>query len=197
MVNVSVNNQQAAYTYLGKGFPLLRLIKLSKGEDGSGTCYIEVPECKENYLLRHSGDNTLNITLRAITKLMEGYYKLASNHNCTTDQPLKSFVLTVEDKPEPTKVTTVKTDSGPTEQVFSGKPKVTQATTVTTSTGSQGKPNATQVPTITGSGSKEPVPEGSTNYVVIIGVVFAVIIVAILIVFLVVVYVHRMHLLEY
>lgn len=59
MVNVSVNNQQAAYTYLGKGFPLLRLIKLSKGEDGSGTCYIEVPECKENYLLRHSGDNTL------------------------------------------------------------------------------------------------------------------------------------------
>ena len=101
MVNVSVNNQQAAYTYLGKGFPLLRLIKLSKGEDGSGTCYIEVPECKENYLLRHSGDNTLNITLRAITKLMEGYYKLypyclGSNHNCTTDQPLKSFVLTVE-----------------------------------------------------------------------------------------------------
>ena len=101
MVNVSVNNQQAAYTYLGKGFPLLRLIKLSKGEDGSGTCYTEVPECKENYLLRHSGDNTLNITLRAVTKLMEGYYKLypyclGSNHNCTTDQPLKSFVLTVE-----------------------------------------------------------------------------------------------------
>ena len=101
MVNVSVNNQQAAYTYLGKGFPLLRLIKLSKGEDGSGTCYIEVPECKENYLLRHLGDNTLNITLRAVTKLMEGYYKLypyclGSNHNCTTDQPLKSFVLTVE-----------------------------------------------------------------------------------------------------
>lgn len=76
MVNVSVNNQQAAYTYLGKGFPLLRLIKLSKGEDGSGTCYIEVPECKENYLLRHSGDNTLNITLRAVTMSMGGYYKL-------------------------------------------------------------------------------------------------------------------------
>nr|XP_058943747.1 uncharacterized protein LOC131771900 isoform X3 [Pocillopora verrucosa] len=106
---------------------------------------------------------------RAINPSIADYY----------DQPLKSFVLTVEDKPEPTKVTTVKTDSGPTEQFFSGKP------------------NATQVPTITGSGSKEPVPEGSTNYVVIIGVVFAVIIVAILIVFLVVVYVHRMHLLEY
>ena len=27
----------------------------------------------------------------------------------------------IADKPEPTKVTTVKTDSGPTEQVFSGK----------------------------------------------------------------------------
>ena len=103
MVNVSVNNQQAAYTYLGKGFPLLRLIKLSKGEDGNGTCYIEVPECKENYLLRHSGDNTLNITLRAVTKLMEGYYRLypyclGSNHNCTTDQPLKSFSLFIEGK---------------------------------------------------------------------------------------------------
>ena len=38
MVNISVNNQQAEFIYVGKGSPLMHLIKLSKGKDGSGTC---------------------------------------------------------------------------------------------------------------------------------------------------------------
>ena len=103
IVNISVNNLQADYLYLGKGSPLRRLIRLLKGEAGSGTCYNELPGCKENYALRHSGDKTINIIMREVNKSMEDFYRLypyclGSNHNCTTDQPLKSFVLTVEGK---------------------------------------------------------------------------------------------------
>ncbi|CAH3045743.1 unnamed protein product [Pocillopora meandrina] len=177
MVNISDDNQQAEFAYLGKGSPLIRIIKLLKGENGTGTCYHANPWCKENYGLRHSGEKTLNITLRDITKSMEGCYSLypyclGFNHHCTIDQPLKSFMLSVKDKPEPTKVTTVEMDSGSTEQVFSGKPSSTQASTNT------------------GSGSKEPVSKGSTNHVIIAVAVSAAIILAILIVFLVVFYVH-------
>lgn len=103
IVNISVNNLQADFLYLGKGSPLLRLIRLLKGEGGNGTCYNEMPECKENYALRHSGDKTINIIMREVNKSMEDFYRLypyclGSNHNCSTDQPLKSFVLTVEGK---------------------------------------------------------------------------------------------------
>ena len=98
MVNISVDNQKANFLYLGKGFPLKRLIKLPEGEDGCGNCYYKVPRCKENYCLRHAGDKILNITLKDITKPMEGFYRLypyclGPNHNCTTHQPLKSFML--------------------------------------------------------------------------------------------------------
>ena len=103
IVNISVNNLQADFLYLGKGSPLMRLIRLLKGEGGNGTCYNEMPECKENYALRHSGDKTINIIMREVNKSMEDFYRLypyclGSNHNCSTDQPLKSFVLTVEGK---------------------------------------------------------------------------------------------------
>lgn len=103
IVNISDNNLQADFLYLGKGSPLLRLIRLLKGEGGNGTCYNEMPECKENYALRHSGDKTINIIMREVNKSMEDFYRLypyclGSNHNCSTDQPLKSFVLTVEGK---------------------------------------------------------------------------------------------------
>ena len=62
-----------------------------------------MPGCKENYALRHSGDKTINIIMREVNKSMEDFYRLypyclGSNHNCSTDQPLKSFVLTVEGK---------------------------------------------------------------------------------------------------
>lgn len=175
-VNISFKIQKSNYLYLGKGSPVIRLIKLRKGEGGSGTCYHEVPECKENYGLRHSGHKTITITIKEVTKLMEGFYRLylycvGFYHHCTTDQLLKSFKLIITDKLEPTKVTTVETDSSPTEQVSSGKP------------------NATQASTITGSGSKEPVSEGNTDHEVIIGAVFVTIIVAILIIFSLVVYV--------
>ena len=88
MVNISLNNQKAC-------------LKKQEGEDGCGTCYNEVPECKKNYCLRHSGDKTLNITLKEITKSIEGFYRLypyclGTNHNCTTHQPLKSFMLFIE-----------------------------------------------------------------------------------------------------
>ena len=100
MVNISLNNQKANYVYLGEGSPVTCL-KKQEGEDGCGTCYNEVPECKKNYCLRHSGDKTLNITLKEITKSMEGFYRLypyclGTNHNCTTHQPLKSFMLFIE-----------------------------------------------------------------------------------------------------
>ena len=103
MVNMSVDNQQAEFVYLGKGFPLIRIIKLLKGENGSGTCYHANPWCKKNYGLRHSGEKTLITTLRDVTKSMEGCYRvypycLGSNHHCTIDQPLKSFMLSVEGK---------------------------------------------------------------------------------------------------
>lgn len=103
IVNISVNNLQADFLYLGKGSPLMRLIRLLKGEGGNGTCYYEMPGCKENYALRHSGDKTINIIMREVNKSMEDFYRLypyclGSNHNCSTDQPLKSFVLTVEGK---------------------------------------------------------------------------------------------------
>ena len=102
-VNISDNNLQADFLYLGKGSPLMRLIRLLKGEGGNGTCYNEMPRCKENYALRHSGDKTINIIMREANKSMEDFYRLhpyclGSNHNCSTDQPLKSFVLTVEGK---------------------------------------------------------------------------------------------------
>ena len=62
-----------------------------------------MPECKENYALRHSGDKTINIIMREVNKSMEDFYRLypyclGSNHNCSTDQPLKSFVLTIKGK---------------------------------------------------------------------------------------------------
>lgn len=103
IVNISDNNLQADFLYLGKGSPLLRLIRLLKGEGGNGTCYNEMPECKENYALRHSGDKTINIIMREVNKSMEDFYRLypyclGSNHNCSTDQPLKSFVLTIKGK---------------------------------------------------------------------------------------------------
>ena len=103
MVNMSVDNQQAEFVYLGKGSPLIRIIKLLKGENGSGTCYHANPWCKKNYGLRHSGEKTLITTLRDVTKSMEGCYRvypycLGSNHHCTIDQPLKSFMLSVEGK---------------------------------------------------------------------------------------------------
>lgn len=103
IVNISVNNLQADFLYLGKGSPLMRLIRLLKGEGGNGTCYNEMPECKENYALRHSGDKTINIIMREVNKSMEDFYRLypyclGSNHNCSTDQPLKSFVLTIKGK---------------------------------------------------------------------------------------------------
>ena len=103
MVNISDDNQQAEFAYLGKGSPLIRIIKLLKGENGTGTCYHANPWCKENYGLRHSGEKTLNITLRDITKSMEGCYSLypyclGFNHHCTIDQPLKSFMLSVKGK---------------------------------------------------------------------------------------------------
>ena len=103
MVNISGANQQADYIYLVKGSPLIRIIKLLKGEDDGGTCYHEIPRCKENYGLRHSEEKTLNITVRDVTKSVEGCYRLypyclGSNHHCTTDQPLKSFMLSVEGK---------------------------------------------------------------------------------------------------
>ena len=103
IVNISDNNLQADFLYLGKGSPLMRLIRLLKGEGGNGTCYNEMPECKENYALRHSGDKTINIIMREVNKSMEDFYRLypyclGSNHNCSTDQPLKSFVLTIKGK---------------------------------------------------------------------------------------------------
>ena len=103
IVNISDNNLQADFLYLGKGSPLMRLIRLLKGEGGNGTCYNEMPECKENYALRHSGDKTINIIVREVNKSMEDFYRLypyclGSNHNCSTDQPLKSFVLTIKGK---------------------------------------------------------------------------------------------------
>ena len=96
MVIISLNNQKANCVYL-------YLIKLLEGEDGCGTCYNGVPGCKKNYCLRHSGDKTLNITLKEITKSMEGFYRLypyclGTNHNCTTHQALKSFMLFIEGK---------------------------------------------------------------------------------------------------
>lgn len=101
--NISGENQQADYIYLVKGSPLIRIIKLLKGEDDGGTCYHEIPRCKENYCLRHSEEKTLNITVRDVTESMEGCYRLypyclGSNHHCTTDQPLKSFILSVKGK---------------------------------------------------------------------------------------------------
>ena len=95
MVIISLNNQKANCVYL-------YLIKLLEG-DGCGTCYNGVPGCKKNYCLRHSGDKTLNITLKEITKSMEGFYRLypyclGTNHNCTTHQALKSFMLFIEGK---------------------------------------------------------------------------------------------------
>ena len=103
MVNISVDNQKANYLYLDKGSHVTRLIKLREGEDGCGNCYYKVPRCKENYCLRHAGDKILNITLKEVTKSMEGVYRLypyclGPNHNCTTHQPLKSFMLSVEGK---------------------------------------------------------------------------------------------------
>lgn len=103
MVNISGGNQQANFIYLVKGSPLIRIIKLLKGEDDGGTCYHEIPRCKENYGLRHSEEKTLNITVRDVTESMEGCYRLypyclGSNHHCTTDQPLKSFILSVKGK---------------------------------------------------------------------------------------------------
>ena len=103
IVNISDNNLQADFLYLGKGSPLMRLIRLLKGEGGNGTCYNEMPGCKENYALRHSGDKTINIIMREVNKSMEDFYRLypyclGSNHNCSTDQPLKSFVLTIKGK---------------------------------------------------------------------------------------------------
>ena len=103
MVNISVDNQKANFLYLGKGSPLKRLIKLPEGEDGCGNCYYKVPWCKENYCLRHAGDNILNITLKEVTKSMEGFYSLypyclGPNHNCATHQPLKSFMLFTKGK---------------------------------------------------------------------------------------------------
>ena len=77
-VNISFKIQKSNYLYLGKGSPVIRLIKLRKGEGGSGTCYHEVPECKENYGLRHSGHKTITITIKEVTKLMEGFYRLYS-----------------------------------------------------------------------------------------------------------------------
>lgn len=198
-VNISFKIQKSSYLYLGKDSPVIRLIKLRKGEGVSGTCYHEVPGCKEKYGLRHSGHKTITITLNEVTKPMEGFYRLylycvGFYHHCTTDQLLKSFMVIIADKPKPTKVTTTETDSGPTEQVSLDKPEPTKVTTVETDSSpteqvSSGKPNATQASAITGSGSKEPVSEGNTDYEVIIGAVFVTIIVAILIIFSVVVYV--------
>ncbi|XP_066017026.1 uncharacterized protein [Pocillopora verrucosa] len=101
MVNISDDNQQADYIYLGKGSPSIRIIKLLKGENGGGTCYHEIPRCKENYGHRHSEEKTPNITVRDVIKSVEGSYRLypyclGSNHHCTTDQPLKSFMLFAE-----------------------------------------------------------------------------------------------------
>ena len=102
-VNISFKIQKSNYLYLGKGSPVIRLIKLRKGEGGSGTCYHEVPECKENYGLRHSGHKTITITIKEVTKLMEGFYRLylycvGFYHHCTTDQLLKSFKLIITGK---------------------------------------------------------------------------------------------------
>ena len=103
MVNISDDNQQADYIYLGEGSPSIRIIKLLKGENGGGTCYHEIPRCKENYGHRHSEEKTPNITVRDVIKSVEGSYRLypyclGSNHHCTTDQPLKSFMLFAEGK---------------------------------------------------------------------------------------------------
>lgn len=76
MVNISLNNQKANYVYLGEGSPVTRLIKLLEGEDGCGTCYNEVPGCKKNYCLRHSGDKlhrNVEIQLQHDTKLQYIY----------------------------------------------------------------------------------------------------------------------------
>lgn len=174
---ISFKIQKSSYLYLGKGSPVIRLIKLRKGEGGSGTCYHEVPGCKEKYGLRHSGHKTITITLNEVTKPMEGFYRLylycvGFYHHCTTDQLLKSFMVIIADKPKPTKVTTTETDSGPTEQVSLDKPEPTKVTTVETN-----------------SSPTEQVSSGNTDHEVIIGAVFVTIIVAILIIFSVVVYV--------
>ena len=94
-VNISFKIQNN-YLYLGKGSPVIRLIKLRKGEDG--TCYNETSGCKEKYDLRHSGDKTINITIKEVTKSKEGFYGLylycvGLNHHGTTEQLLKSFML--------------------------------------------------------------------------------------------------------
>lgn len=95
IVNISFKIQNN-YLYLGKGYPVIRLIKLRKGEDG--TCYNETSGCKEKYDLRHSGDKTINVSIKEVTKSKEGFYGLylycvGLNHHGTTEQLLKSFML--------------------------------------------------------------------------------------------------------
>lgn len=167
LVNISSNNQHADFYYLSSSHSK-RIIKLPKGDHGNGTCYhnvIQWRKCQKHYGLRYLGEKAIIIQLKEATKSMEDWYGLyaycqGSNHKCDTEQPMKSFMLNIEDKLESMKVTTVETGSDPTEPVSSVEQNPTQETKVTTSTG---------------SGSQGPVSKGVTNLAVIAGAVSGVI----------------------
>lgn len=170
LVNISSNNQHTDFYYVVSSSHSKRIIKLPKGDHGNGTCYhnvIQWPKCQKHYGLRYWGEKAIIIQFKEATKSMEDWYGLyaycqGSNHKCDTEQPMKSFMLNIEDKLESMKVTTVETGSDPTEPVSSVEQNPTQETKVTTSTG---------------SGSQGPVSKGVTNLAVIAGAVSGVIVV--------------------
>lgn len=80
-----------------------RVIKLTRGEAGNGTCYKQAPGCEKYYGLRHIRENVVEISVRLLSKSVQGVYALYyyckwTAHNCNRDGPIMKFLLIIEDE---------------------------------------------------------------------------------------------------
>ena len=80
-----------------------RVIKLTRGEAGNGTCYKQAPGCKKYFSLRHIRENVVEISVKLLSKSVQGVYALYyyckwTAHNCNRDGPIMKFLLISEGK---------------------------------------------------------------------------------------------------
>lgn len=108
-IPINLTEPGADYIYLVKedqNHTENRVIKLTLGEAGNGTCFKPARGCKKYYSLRHIQENVVEISVRLLSKSVQGVYTLYyfcmwTAHNCNRDGPIgpiMKFLLIIEGK---------------------------------------------------------------------------------------------------